>query len=191
MGFVRRERDLFEGMFIKGGNFARRRVALRMHDSGCPGTGDSGSTLPPRYTDLPVTNLAAGAAGLMARHQRLIPSKSDETRQTGNNCSATASERRRKRFGNLLLVIAPKGENARIAGKAQARFGEIHILDPFKVTSRTTAAHNPLDRLTPDSPDLGEDAAKTARTASKTEGNDQTVPLITKLENRGFLLRCF
>ena len=64
-----------------------------------------------------------------------------------------------------VLVIDPKGENARIAGEARRRFGPTHILDPFgvsdtgKVSGMPSAAYNPLDRLTPDSLDLGEDAA--------------------------------
>lgn len=60
-----------------------------------------------------------------------------------------------------VLVIDPKGENARIAGDARWRFGTVHVLDPFGVadTGQPSAAYNPLDRLTPDSLDLGEDAA--------------------------------
>ncbi|MBJ3764329.1 type IV secretory system conjugative DNA transfer family protein [Maribius pontilimi] len=58
-----------------------------------------------------------------------------------------------------VLVIDPKGENARIAGAARRRFGTVHILDPFQVSGLPSAAYNPLDRLTPDSLDLGEDAA--------------------------------
>ncbi|MEM6899807.1 MAG: type IV secretory system conjugative DNA transfer family protein, partial [Pseudomonadota bacterium] len=58
-----------------------------------------------------------------------------------------------------VLVIDPKGENARIAGEARRRFGTVHFLDPFEVSGHPTAAYNPLDRLTPDSLDLGEDAA--------------------------------
>ncbi len=58
-----------------------------------------------------------------------------------------------------VLVIDPKGENARIAGEARRRFGRVHVLDPFEVSGHPTAAYNPLDRLTPDSLDLGEDAA--------------------------------
>ena len=61
-----------------------------------------------------------------------------------------------------VLVIDPKGENARIAGEARRRFGEVHILDPFEVTGMASAAYNPLDRLSPDSLDLGEDAASLA-----------------------------
>ena len=64
-----------------------------------------------------------------------------------------------------VLVIDPKGENARIAGEARRRLGTTHVLDPFgvsntgKVSGMPSAAYNPLDRLTPDSLDLGEDAA--------------------------------
>ena len=58
-----------------------------------------------------------------------------------------------------VLVIDPKGENARIAGEARRRFGTVHILDPFEVSGHPSACYNPLDRLTPDSLDLGEDAA--------------------------------
>ena len=61
-----------------------------------------------------------------------------------------------------VLVIDPKGENARIAGAARRRFGDVHVLDPFEVTGLPSSAYNPLDRLTPDSPDLGEDAASLA-----------------------------
>lgn len=61
-----------------------------------------------------------------------------------------------------VLVIDPKGENARIAGAARERFGTVHVLDPFGVSGRSFAAYNPLDRLTPDSPDLSEDAASLA-----------------------------
>jgi len=58
-----------------------------------------------------------------------------------------------------VLVIDPKGENARIAGEARRRFGTVHVLDPFEVSGHPSAAYNPLDRLTSDSLDLGEDAA--------------------------------
>nr|WP_246195388.1 type IV secretory system conjugative DNA transfer family protein [Paracoccus litorisediminis] len=61
-----------------------------------------------------------------------------------------------------MLVIDPKGENARITARARQKFGSVHVLDPFGVTGLPAAAYNPLDRLTPDSPDLGEDAAALA-----------------------------
>ncbi|MDT1064654.1 type IV secretory system conjugative DNA transfer family protein [Paracoccus sp. CPCC 101403] len=58
-----------------------------------------------------------------------------------------------------VLVIDPKGENARITARARQKFGAVHVLDPFGVTGLPGAAYNPLDRLVSDSPDLGEDAA--------------------------------
>lgn len=58
-----------------------------------------------------------------------------------------------------VLVIDPKGENSRIAGEVRRRFGDLHVLDPFEVTGIPSSAYNPLDRLTPDSLDLGEDAS--------------------------------
>ncbi len=61
-----------------------------------------------------------------------------------------------------VLVIDPKGENARIAGAARERFGTVHVLDPFGVSGRPPAAYNPLDRLSADSPDLSEDATSLA-----------------------------
>mgnify|MGYP000374411750 CR=1 FL=1 len=41
-------------------------------------------------------------------------------------------------------------------------FGTVHVLDPFEVSGRSSAAYNPLDRLSADSPDLSEDAASLA-----------------------------
>ena len=61
-----------------------------------------------------------------------------------------------------VLVIDPKGENARIAGKAREGFGPLHVLDPFGVSGHPPAALNPLDRLSAESLDLGEDAASLA-----------------------------
>lgn len=61
-----------------------------------------------------------------------------------------------------VLVIDPKGENAKIAGEARKRFGAVHILDPFGVTGLPASAYNPLGRLDAESLDLGEDAASLA-----------------------------
>ena len=61
-----------------------------------------------------------------------------------------------------VLVIDPKGENAKIAGEARKRFGAVHILDPFDVTAMHASAYNPLGRLDAESLDLGEDAASLA-----------------------------
>jgi type IV secretion system protein VirD4 len=61
-----------------------------------------------------------------------------------------------------VLVIDPKGENAKVAGEARKRFGAVHILDPFGVTGLPASAYNPLGRLDAESLDLGEDAASLA-----------------------------
>jgi len=58
-----------------------------------------------------------------------------------------------------VLCIDPKGENARIAAHARARFGPVYVLDPFEVSGAPLAAFNPLAGLEPDSLDLAEDAA--------------------------------
>ena len=61
-----------------------------------------------------------------------------------------------------VIVVDPKGENARIAGAARQAFGQVHILDPFGVSGQASSSYNPLDRLTATSPDLGEDATTLA-----------------------------
>ena len=61
-----------------------------------------------------------------------------------------------------VLVIDPKGENARVAHHARERFGPVHVLDPFGATGLPAAAYNPMDFLRPDDPDLGEDATALA-----------------------------
>lgn len=61
-----------------------------------------------------------------------------------------------------VLVIDPKGENAKITYEARRRFGAVHVLDPFGVTGLPASAYNPLALLNPESLDLGEDAASLA-----------------------------
>ena len=61
-----------------------------------------------------------------------------------------------------VICIDPKGENARIAARARERFGPVHILDPFGVTGRPSAAFNPLAGLDPHSLDVAEEAATLA-----------------------------
>lgn len=61
-----------------------------------------------------------------------------------------------------VIVVDPKGENARIAGAARHHFGEVHVLDPFGVSGQPSSSYNPLDRLTATGPDLGEDATTLA-----------------------------
>ncbi len=57
-----------------------------------------------------------------------------------------------------VICIDPKGENARITGRARQQFGPVHILDPFGVTGKHSSAFNPLDMLDPDGLDVAEDA---------------------------------
>lgn len=61
-----------------------------------------------------------------------------------------------------VICIDPKGENAKIAGRARQKFGPVHVLDPFGVTGMTSAAFNPLDTLDPDGLDVAEDASTLA-----------------------------
>jgi len=56
-----------------------------------------------------------------------------------------------------LVCIDPKGENARIAARQRARFGPVHILDPFGITGLPTAGYNPLDRIYPHGLDHADD----------------------------------
>ncbi|NTJ35881.1 type IV secretory system conjugative DNA transfer family protein [Agrobacterium rhizogenes] len=61
-----------------------------------------------------------------------------------------------------VICIDPKGENATIAGRARERFGRVHVLDPFGVTGKPSAAFNPLDQIDPDGIDVAEDASTLA-----------------------------
>ncbi|MBY4593908.1 type IV secretory system conjugative DNA transfer family protein, partial [Rhizobium redzepovicii] len=56
-----------------------------------------------------------------------------------------------------IICIDPKGENAIIAGDARETFGPVHIVDPFGITGRPSAAFNPIDGVDPDSVDVAED----------------------------------
>lgn len=58
-----------------------------------------------------------------------------------------------------VICIDPKGENARIAARARAAHGPVHVLDPFGATGEPSSAFNPLAHLDPMSLDLAEDAA--------------------------------
>lgn len=46
--------------------------------------------------------------------------------------------------GRSVICVDPKGENARITGRARQKFGPVHMLDPFGVTGRPSSAFNPL-----------------------------------------------
>ncbi len=61
-----------------------------------------------------------------------------------------------------VICVDPKGENARITGRARQKFGPVHVLDPFGVTDRPSAAFNPLAMLDPYSLDVAEDASNLA-----------------------------
>ncbi len=61
-----------------------------------------------------------------------------------------------------IICVDPKGENARVAGDARLRFGPVHILDPFGITGKPSAAFNPLSEFDADSIDVAEDAATLA-----------------------------
>ncbi|QCI96256.1 type IV secretory system conjugative DNA transfer family protein [Novosphingobium sp. EMRT-2] len=56
-----------------------------------------------------------------------------------------------------VVCIDPKGENARITARHHAKFGPVHVLDPFGVTGIASAAFNPLDRIDGASLDLADD----------------------------------
>ncbi|MBD9451461.1 type IV secretory system conjugative DNA transfer family protein [Rhizobium sp. RHZ02] len=61
-----------------------------------------------------------------------------------------------------IICVDPKGENAAVSCDARFRFGPVHILDPFGVTGKPSAAFNPLSGFDPDSIDVAEDAATLA-----------------------------
>lgn len=76
-------------------------------------------------------------------------------------------------YPGSVLVIDPKGENARITARQRRAFGPTHILDPFDVTGSETAAYNPLARITADNPDAPDDAAALADAlVVRSEGED-------------------
>ncbi|MGO7148650.1 type IV secretory system conjugative DNA transfer family protein, partial [Rhizobium ruizarguesonis] len=61
-----------------------------------------------------------------------------------------------------IICIDPKGENAIIAGDAREKFGPVHILDPFGITGKATAAFNPMDGFNPAGIDVAEDVSTLA-----------------------------
>ena len=58
-----------------------------------------------------------------------------------------------------VICIDPKGENTRITSRARASMGPVHVLDPFGISGKPSAAFNPLAAFDPASLDLAEDAA--------------------------------
>jgi type IV secretion system protein VirD4 len=61
-----------------------------------------------------------------------------------------------------VICIDPKGENAAITARARARFGPVHVLNPFGITGQPSSCFNPLAAFDPASLDLAEDAATLA-----------------------------
>lgn len=88
-----------------------------------------------------------------------------------------------------VICIDPKGENARIAGRARQSFGPVHVLDPFGVSGQPSAAFNPLDQLDPAGLDVAEDASTLADAlvfdepgmAGEAHWNDEAKALIAGL----------
>ncbi|MEL6931565.1 MAG: type IV secretory system conjugative DNA transfer family protein [Pseudomonadota bacterium] len=65
-------------------------------------------------------------------------------------------------YPGSILVVDPKGENARVAARKRAEIGKTYVLDPFDTTGLSTASYNPLSRITADNPDANDDAAALA-----------------------------
>jgi type IV secretion system protein VirD4 len=61
-----------------------------------------------------------------------------------------------------VICVDPKGENTAVTGRARARFGPVHVLDPFGITGQPSSCFNPLAAFDPSSVDLAEDAATLA-----------------------------
>jgi type IV secretion system protein VirD4 len=61
-----------------------------------------------------------------------------------------------------MLVVDPKGENTAATWYARSLLGPLHVLDPFGITGRPSAACNPLDQIDAAAPDAAEDAARLA-----------------------------
>ena len=73
--------------------------------------------------------------------------------------------------------------------RARQRFGPVHVLDPFAVTGKPSAAFNPLDMLDPAGSDLADDASTLAdalvfdepRTSGDVHWNEEAKALIAGL----------
>lgn len=67
-------------------------------------------------------------------------------------------------YGGSVIVIDPKGEAAAITARRRAAMGQaVHVVDPWGITGLPSARFNPLAALSPESPDLAEDAALLAQ----------------------------
>ena len=62
-------------------------------------------------------------------------------------------------YTGSVICIDPKGENAAIAARRRREMGQaVFVLDPWGLSGQGGARFNPLAWLTPESPDLAEDA---------------------------------
>jgi len=92
-------------------------------------------------------------------------------------------------YSGPVVCIDPKGENAIVTARERARFGPVHILDPFGITGLPSAAFNPLDRIDPAGLDLADDAMTLADAlvydapgeAGEAHWNDEAKALIAGL----------
>jgi len=70
-----------------------------------------------------------------------------------------------------LVVIDPKGENARVTARARREMGQnVYVLDPFGVSGEPSAHFNPLDFIRAGTEDAAEDADLVAEMLAETEG---------------------
>jgi type IV secretion system protein VirD4 len=61
-----------------------------------------------------------------------------------------------------IICVDPKGENAKIAGDARQSFGPVHVLDPFGIAGRPSAAFNPMAGFDAENIDVAEDVSTLA-----------------------------
>ncbi|WP_347990340.1 type IV secretory system conjugative DNA transfer family protein [Methylomonas sp. AM2-LC] len=77
-------------------------------------------------------------------------------------------------YQGSMLVIDPKGENAKItaARRAEGLGQKVHIVDPWGITGKEISSFNPLDWLSPDDEDVSENAMILADSiVTQQEGN--------------------
>lgn len=77
----------------------------------------------------------------------------DDPRHIVTIAGSRAGKTRHVLVPNLLnypgpcFVIDPKGELVRSTAEDRARFGPVHVLDPFGITGRASSVHNPFEEL--------------------------------------------
>ena len=149
--------------------FTRTLIGPMVANFADPGDGTTHGTA--RFaTDREVASLTRSETGLLVGRD---PKSGRPIRYDGPAHLLTmAPTRTGKGVGTLIpnlltadrsvVCIDPKGENARVTGRARDRFGKVHVLDPFGVIGEPSAAFNPLGDLDPDGLDVAEDAATLA-----------------------------